>query len=117
MLEIGISLIAVNLPSLWMLFTSVTPEKVIRSIRSVISLGSLRSRGSSRGDVDNAVGKASTAGSTRPSESSGRLRNDVEAQKAEVYATPDEIQPHREELGNDVHIRSTVSIHHQPSEK
>ncbi|KUI67586.1 hypothetical protein VM1G_02813 [Cytospora mali] len=51
MLEIGISLVAVNLPSLWLLFTSISPEKVARSIRSVLSLASLRSGGSG-GDND-----------------------------------------------------------------
>lgn len=91
MLETGISLVAVNLPSLWLLFTSVTPEKVIRTIRSVLSLESLRSRGSGRrgqsagrddGDKFGAAavtGKYGMVASTRPSESSAKLHPGVPA--------------------------------------
>ena len=42
MLEAGISLVAVNLPSLWLLFTKMIPEKVAQSLRSVRSLHSLQ---------------------------------------------------------------------------
>ncbi|KAI7778903.1 hypothetical protein LA080_001508 [Diaporthe eres] len=91
MLETGISLVAVNLPSLWLLFTSVTPKKVIRTIRSVLSLESLRSRGSGRrgqstgrdgGDKFGAAavtGKYGMVASTRPSESSAKLHPGVPA--------------------------------------
>lgn len=41
----GLSCIAVNLPSLYFLFSQVTPESVLRSDRSVISLASIRSGG------------------------------------------------------------------------
>jgi len=44
MLEMGISLVAVNLPSLWLLFTQVVPEKVTQGLRSVASLTSIASR-------------------------------------------------------------------------
>lgn len=47
-LEAGLSLIAVNLPSLWSLFSKVTLEKVRRSVRSMISLASGRSQFSSQ---------------------------------------------------------------------
>ena len=40
MLEGGLALIAVNLPSIWGLFTRVSPEAVLRSVRSMVSLGS-----------------------------------------------------------------------------
>lgn len=91
MLETGISLVAVNLPSLWLLFTSVTPEKVIRTTRSVLSLESLRIRGSGRsgqsagrddGDKFGAAavtGKYGMVASTRPSESSGKWHRGVPA--------------------------------------
>ena len=46
-LETGLSLIAVNLPSLWFLFSKVSPERVLRSVRSMISLRSDRSAASS----------------------------------------------------------------------
>lgn len=44
-LETGLSCIAVNLPSLWFLRTKVKPESVLRSVRSMISLRSIRSAG------------------------------------------------------------------------
>lgn len=47
-LEAGLSLIAVNLPSLWMLFSKIMPEKILRNVRSMISLLSNRFRSSSR---------------------------------------------------------------------
>lgn len=48
MLESGISLVAANLPSLWFLCSKTIPEHVAGSIRSVVSLGSMRS---DRGDA------------------------------------------------------------------
>ncbi|PHH90975.1 hypothetical protein CDD83_2045 [Cordyceps sp. RAO-2017] len=47
-LEMGIGLVAVNLPSIWMVFASVAPEAILRSIRSVVSLASIGSNGSKR---------------------------------------------------------------------
>ena len=46
-LEAGLSLVAVNLPSLWAYVNKASPERIIASIRSIISLHSLRSNGSS----------------------------------------------------------------------
>ena len=46
-LEMGISIVAVSLPSIWMVFASIAPDAILRSIRSVVSLASMRS-GSSR---------------------------------------------------------------------
>lgn len=129
MLETGISLVAVNLPSLWLLFTSVTPEKVIRSIRSVLSLGSLRSGGSSGANgysgagtssSQRPYGKEGSTNSTRPSESSTakihpRAPEDIEAQGAQVVATPGgsdrPVDGH--EMG--VYVQNTVSIQRHPS--
>lgn len=51
MLEQGISLVAVNLPSLWFLLNKITPEKALRSVRSVFSLSSIRSNRSSANTV------------------------------------------------------------------
>ncbi|EPE28160.1 hypothetical protein GLAREA_04951 [Glarea lozoyensis ATCC 20868] len=45
-LEVGLSCIAVNLPSLWFLVTKIKPEDILRSVRSIISLQSFRSTGS-----------------------------------------------------------------------
>lgn len=70
-------------------FTSVTPEKSIRTIRSVLSVASLRSRGSGRngrstghddGDTFGAAavtGKYGIVASKRPSESSAKLHPGV----------------------------------------
>ncbi|CAG8979098.1 hypothetical protein HYALB_00000229 [Hymenoscyphus albidus] len=52
MLETGFALIAVNLPSLWGLISQFSPESIIRSVRSLISLRSnLSSHHSTRGGV------------------------------------------------------------------
>lgn len=47
-LEAGLSLIAVNLPSLWVLFSKIMPEKVLHNVRSMISPASSRFRSFSR---------------------------------------------------------------------
>ncbi|MCJ1318955.1 hypothetical protein MMC15_004287 [Xylographa vitiligo] len=41
-LEAGMVIIAVNLPSLWYYINNVTPKSVLRSVRSVLSLRSQR---------------------------------------------------------------------------
>ncbi|KAI0886418.1 uncharacterized protein GGS22DRAFT_199702 [Annulohypoxylon maeteangense] len=43
MLETGVSLIAVNLPSLWFLVASISPDKIMRSISNKLSFSSLPS--------------------------------------------------------------------------
>ncbi|TEY32148.1 hypothetical protein BOTCAL_0750g00010 [Botryotinia calthae] len=52
LLEVGVACIAVNLPSMWFLISHVTPEAVIRSLRSVVSLRSLRSNRSDDSSKD-----------------------------------------------------------------
>ncbi|KAH6677566.1 hypothetical protein B0J14DRAFT_476102, partial [Halenospora varia] len=54
-LEIGLSCVAVNLPSLWFLFHKVTPENVLRSKRSQISLHSIHSSRPSQSDLSKAT--------------------------------------------------------------
>lgn len=46
MLEGGLGLIAINLPSIWGLFTKISPDAVLRSVRSMVSLRSRSSGGS-----------------------------------------------------------------------
>jgi hypothetical protein len=46
MLEAGISLLAVNLPSIWLYLVKALPEGLVASIRSLITFASLRSTGS-----------------------------------------------------------------------
>ena len=50
-LECGLSLIAVNLPSLWYLLSHTSPEKMIRSLQSIISLRSERSASSGHAEA------------------------------------------------------------------
>ena len=50
-LECGLSLIAANLPSLWYLVSHISPEKMLRSLQSIISLRFKRSAGSGHGEA------------------------------------------------------------------
>jgi hypothetical protein len=64
-LEAGLTIVAVNLPSLWYYLAGSTPERVLRSVRSILSLGSNRG---SQGSVKKGsrTGKpAAENGSTR----------------------------------------------------
>ncbi|KAF2151900.1 hypothetical protein K461DRAFT_279413 [Myriangium duriaei CBS 260.36] len=110
-LEAGISLVAVNLPSLWLLFSKVVPETALRSIRSVLSLSSLRSGKSDRDSATHVEPPTITKKSSvvqhahRPSDASTAGLHpmptipagiygvgDLEAYKAEVYAGEDETE-------------------------
>ncbi|PSR82548.1 hypothetical protein BD289DRAFT_488118 [Coniella lustricola] len=111
-LEIGISLVAINLPSCWLLLTQVAPDKVIRSIRSVISLGSLRSGRGDGNNTNETSKKAGSAASSRPSDASLRLRSDVEAQNTHTSAERGTSDLNVESLPGGVHVQSAVSISH-----
>lgn len=124
MLENGISLVAVNLPSLWLLCTSVIPDKMVRSLRSVISLVSINSRGSgSRTTGDGETIDPETlqkAGSTASSDTNDRLvlshqsdalRRDLEGHNFQSYAM------HEFEQGgttsvpkNAIHVQHTIEL-------
>lgn len=94
------SLIAVNLPSLWLLCTSVIPDKLARSARSMISLFSLNSKGSGSGSTqgqgntfaDSAALEKGRAHSSDTNEdlvapaSSGTLRSDLDEHSFQSYA-------------------------------
>lgn len=45
-LEIGVGLVAVCLPSIWMVFSTMAPEAFLRSVHSLVSLASNGTRGS-----------------------------------------------------------------------
>jgi hypothetical protein len=116
MLEAGISLVAVNLPTLWFLFHALTPESIIRSLRSVLSLSSLRSgsEGNTQPPTNDKAGSTHTL--TRSSESSAAkpytFRKDVEAQKTNVSAIPlQDMRPLEEDGG--VHVHNSVVIEHR----
>ena len=48
MLEIGLAIIALNLPSVWGLISELPVESILRSVRSIISLSSNTSHSNSR---------------------------------------------------------------------
>ena len=110
MLEAGMSLVAVNLPSLWLLFTTTIPEKVARSLRSVISLHSLRhsdpeassaTAGTSTNRADRRTETSSidsghpalltdlSQADSYPRKAGQQLRGDMDDQMYEVYAMHD----------------------------
>ena len=130
MLEAGMSLVAVNLPSLWLLLTTVVPDKLKHTMFSVLSL---RSSGhSDKEAVDKGAGSSSTnlkrhgpssTDSQRPVLYSGddlsyprfpphNLRGDLEDQKYETYAMHkmDGNGPVRDSLGR-IHMENTVELH------
>jgi hypothetical protein len=62
MLEAGMSVVAVSLPSLRLSLKSVTPESLVRSVRSLISLSSLSSQ--RRSDLNSASADATKVSTT-----------------------------------------------------
>ena len=96
MLENGMSLVALSLPSLWLLCTSVIPEKVARSLHSVLSLSwmfSGRSSGSSteRSNAEKAISRDKRLYDLKISsglsdDSVPTTRNDLESHSSETYA-------------------------------
>ncbi|GAM87013.1 hypothetical protein ANO11243_050340 [Dothideomycetidae sp. 11243] len=92
-LESGIALVAVNLPSLWLLCTKIVPEKALQSVRSMLSLNSIRSNRSDNAVKDPSITKRTDV-TTHPSESSTALHpampqgmhGDSRAYSSEVYA-------------------------------
>ena len=83
MLEVGTSLVAVNLPTLWFLLSSSSSKKALGTLRGMLSLTSIRS---SRKD---SVGKDDAVHVTREIEigegSSGGSQSDMG--KEEYYGT------------------------------
>ena len=97
MLEAGMSLVAVNLPSLWLLLTTIIPEKVARSWHSAISLHSLRKNDSnvaSGAAVGNYSIRLSDKPGTASSTDSGRpyLTTDVSLTPAYAQKTQQQVQ-------------------------
>ncbi|KAG6254026.1 hypothetical protein E4U23_006918 [Claviceps purpurea] len=73
-LEMGVGLVAVNLPSIWMVFASVAPDALLRSIRSVVSIASFRSgrsRSSRERHEPEPLGSRASSSSTLPFSSTG----------------------------------------------
>ncbi|KAG6092460.1 hypothetical protein E4U30_005400 [Claviceps sp. LM220 group G6] len=73
-LEMGVGLVAVNLPSIWMVFASVAPDALLRSIRSVVSIASFRSgrsRSSRERHDPEPLGSSASSSSVLPLSSTG----------------------------------------------
>lgn len=102
-LEAGFTIITVNLPSLWYFTAGVTPERILRSVRSIVSLGS-RGSGSHGGSAnrsktsvhqtvrDPATGRSLDTGSSR-----SNLTKLGDASTVETYAMTD-MSGKREEM-------------------
>lgn len=81
-------LIAVNLPSLWFYFSKLSPERVLASIRSAISLSSLRSdRGS--GSRSRPGGSDHPPPDSQSIQSKSSQTNFLVPENAEVHAVYD----------------------------
>ncbi|KAG5993571.1 hypothetical protein E4U52_001823 [Claviceps spartinae] len=73
-LEMGVGLVAVNLPSIWMVFASVAPDALLRSICSVVSIASFRSgrsRSSRERHDPEPLGSSASSSSVLPLSSTG----------------------------------------------
>lgn len=103
-LECGLSLIAVNLPSLWYLFSNTVPDYILQSVRSIMSLRSEPSAGH---------------GSTQPSQLKGRSNSSSSRSHILATDTP-HIETHalrdlddsgqRSDLSNGkIHVREQMS--------
>ncbi|TGO38622.1 hypothetical protein BHYA_0071g00330 [Botrytis hyacinthi] len=103
-LEVGLSCVAVNLPSLYYLSHKVTPENVLRSVRSIISLRSIGSQNSkgyqkSKSSKDNQSVESPSLSNLRP--------DDVMA--IETHAMYDLESTGQVSVPNDVHVTKTLS--------
>lgn len=119
MLEAGISLLAVNLPSLWLIFVRVTPETILRSMRSVASLGSSRDsnrskassvRAKSSGDVESRR-KSTTSASAS---SSSANKPGLDPTGAESHALCDVERPPVPEIPVDrILVKDSVTLNRE----
>ncbi|TGO14436.1 hypothetical protein BTUL_0053g00350 [Botrytis tulipae] len=103
-LEVGLSCVAVNLPTLYYLSHKVTPENVLRSVRSIISLRSIGSQNSkgyqkSKSSKDNQSVESPSLSNLRP--------DDVMA--IETHAMYDLESTGQVSVPNDVHATKTLS--------
>ncbi|TGO67701.1 hypothetical protein BOTNAR_0037g00380 [Botryotinia narcissicola] len=103
-LEVGLSCVAVNLPTLYYLSHKVTPENVLRSVRSIISLRSIGSQNSkgyqkSKSSKDNQSVESPSLSNLRP--------DDVMA--IETHAMYDLESTGQVSVPNDVHVTKTLS--------
>jgi hypothetical protein len=122
MLETGFSLIAVNLPSLYVLVAHVSAESIVRSVRSMISLQSIRSRSqrnspnnSNRSNRSNRGAEASHPYTRKDSSTSGEMELvdpkagdfSIIIDRSEAGASADHF---REDLEPGIHVQKTVHV-------
>jgi hypothetical protein len=105
--EAGISLVAVNLPSIWLLFATTAPETVLRSVHSLVSLASTGERAS----------KASKTSQYPKSTDFQRSSNSVSSaahlseEQSRTYAMHDIGQPGVPDLQTGkIHIQDSVQV-------
>ncbi|CAG8955511.1 hypothetical protein HYFRA_00009463 [Hymenoscyphus fraxineus] len=107
MLETGFTLIAVNLPSLWSIISNFSPESIVRSVRSLISLRSMRSDGSHDGSSTRPYPRknsSSTQGIELVApEDTADFSITVETQKSK-----DTAYGYHNDLENGIHVQKTV---------
>ena len=128
MLENSMSLVAVNLPSLWRLCTSVIPEKIAGSIHSMTALFSMRN--SSRTvhatrqmtmDSNDSIARPSASAASSdhlaPEKNSFKIRNEMGSHTCKIYTLNglNNMQNERQ-MGdmstNAVYVQDTVELHH-----
>ena len=111
MLEAGMPLIAVNLPSLWLLLTHVVPERVVRSMRSALSLGS-QSRShpdattAATGSSTSRVGDKLRATSSTHSGGSA-LRSDLEEARTSPHTVAQQLRGDRNDQSLEAYAMHT----------
>ncbi|OAA50679.1 hypothetical protein NOR_01129 [Metarhizium rileyi] len=93
MMEIGVALVAVNLPSIWLLFAAMSPAVIARRFRNVFSVASFRRRKSEKLGIQDKVDaprSTSTTGSDVPIPGPVAERS-VEVREVDQDADPDEM--------------------------
>lgn len=109
MLEAGMCVIAVNLPSLWLFFTSLMPEKLVQSVRSMISLSSQRP---SRLDSATA-NSAAASGSTTHLSHKPDAASSIDSTRPDLPSDLSQLHYHQEQLSGNAsgHRVETIAMH------
>lgn len=106
-LEAGFTIVAVNLPSLWYFTAGVSPDRVLRSIRSLASLHSGRSSYDSAKGSKNIVEpttRDTSAGGQSLDTTSSILNKNGSEPVVESYAMTDLLHPNFQGKSDGIHI-------------
>ena len=106
-LEAGLSLLAVNLPSLWAYVNKPSPESIINSIRSAISLRSFRSGGSLNHTHVRIPGNAVTA--VPPDSSQTRIVTGQEEEEAHAMHDIEKGDPLKRIPSHGIVVKQTLT--------